>query len=126
MLFKIKTSDFGVKQNILSEFVRAYFKADTETQLASWALPFDYFPDSVKSKKDKSQVNRCQKALCVSGHLEMITNPNGQVYIGLTRKGLDAYNSEEFGTLEREERRKYKDIHKLEMQFHHYSVNKQA
>jgi len=39
----------------------------------------------------------------------MITRENGYIYIVLTKKGLDAYNSEEFGTLEIEERRKTKN-----------------
>jgi hypothetical protein len=106
MLFSIKISDFGVKHNILSVFVEQYQNSKSTGPISTWALNFDYIPNCMSNVKLKSQVNRCLKSLCVTGHFEMITRDNGDIYISLTRKGLDAYNSEEFGTLEMEERRK--------------------
>ena len=109
MLYSIKNSDFGVKHNILSVFVEQYQNSKSTGPISTWALNFDYIPSCMSNQKLKSQVNRCLKSLCVTGHFDMITRENGYIYIVLTKKGLDAYNSEEFGTLEIEERRKTKN-----------------
>ena len=68
-------------------------------------MHFDFIPNCLPKGKTRIQAIRCLKSLCVSGHFDLLTKSDGN-YIAINKDGIDAYNSEEFYSLELAERTK--------------------